>query len=283
MELLCWAVVTCSRKSRGPRAMTTKPILRLAPHLRRYARALTGSQQEGDAVVHATLEAMRSGDLSMSAEHSERVGLFRAFHLTWRKALNGHSIDSPKGRMIADRRLQRMTAEHRTALLLVLMEGFTIDETAAILGIHETAAQARFDAAEASVQSQLATDVLIIEDEPVIALDLERLLTEMGHRVVGVANTHAQAVRFASQALPGLVLADVRLADGSSGIDAAQEILQSYDVPVIFITAFPERLLTGTRPEPAFLVTKPFRSEAVKALIGQALFFHQPRPHLQAV
>ena len=72
---------------------------------------------------------------------------------------------------------------------------------------------------------------------------------------------------------PGIVLADIQLADGSSGIDAVNEILEKDALPVIFITAYPERLLTGERPEPTFLVTKPFREETVKALISQALFF----------
>jgi len=84
----------------------------------------------------------------------------------------------------------------------------------------------------------------------------------------------------ARQFKPGLVLADIRLADGSSGMDAAADILKSFEIPIIFITAFPEHLLTGERPEPAFLITKPFREETVKALIGQALFFHQPRADL---
>jgi len=73
---------------------------------------------------------------------------------------------------------------------------------------------------------------------------------------------------------PGLVLADVQLADGSSGIDAVSDILGEFDVPVIFITAFPERLLTGERPEPTYLISKPFQPENVKAAISQALFFH---------
>jgi hypothetical protein len=55
-------------------------------------------------------------------------------------------------------------------------------------------------------------------------------------------------------------------------------MLSSFSAPVIFITAYPERLLTGERPEPAFLITKPFQPETVKAAIGQALFFHVSRP-----
>ena len=70
-----------------------------------------------------------------------------------------------------------------------------------------------------------------------------------------------------------LVLSDIQLADGSSGIDAVSEILTGTSVPVIFITAFPDRLLTGERPEPTFLITKPYLEETVQAAVSQALFF----------
>jgi len=262
---------------------SSEPILRHTPYLRRYARALTGSQAEGDALVQATLENLLRGRVSLDRGGSLRPALFRALHETWRLALNGHSIDAPKNKLAADLRLQRMSPEHRTVILLVLMEGFTLAEAAYILGVAEHEAQHRFEAAQQSIESQLATDVLIIEDEPVIALDLQRLASDLGHTVLGVAATHTEAIELVQDRTPGLVLADVRLADGSSGIAAAREILKSYDVPVIFITAYPERLLTGSRPEPAFLITKPFTEDAVKAMIGQALFFHQPRPRLKAV
>jgi CheY-like chemotaxis protein len=161
-------------------------------------------------------------------------------------------------------------------LLLVGVEDFTPAEAASILNISKEELEARLTGAEADLGRQLSTDVLIIEDEPIIALDLTRLVLEVGHEVVGVAATHAEAVELAAGARPGLLLADIRLADGSSGIDAAAQIVREQDIPVIFITAFPEHLLTGERPEPAFLITKPFREEAVKAIIAQALFFHSP-------
>ena len=84
---------------------------------------------------------------------------------------------------------------------------------------------------------------------------------------------HQEAIKLFEEQKPGMVLADIQLADGSSGIDAVNDILSRVSVPVIFITAFPERLLTGERPEPTFLVTKPFNPDMVKALISQALFF----------
>ena len=131
--------------------------------------------------------------------------------------------------------------------------------------------------AQAEIDAELATDVLIIEDEPVIAADIEALVRELGHNVSDIVATRQEAVDAARRSAPGLVLADIQLADGSSGVDAVKDILSEQDAPVIFITAFPERLLTGERPEPTFLITKPFQPETVKAAIGQALFFHPRR------
>jgi CheY-like chemotaxis protein len=106
-----------------------------------------------------------------------------------------------------------------------------------------------------------------------IAMDIESIVRDLGHNVTGVAVTRDEAVAQARKSTPGLVLADIQLADDSSGIDAVKDILSEFSVPVIFITAFPERLLTGTRPEPTFLITKPFQRSTVKAAISQALFF----------
>jgi DNA-binding LytR/AlgR family response regulator len=114
----------------------------------------------------------------------------------------------------------------------------------------------------------------VIEDEPLIAMQLETLVTSMGHRIFGTAATRTQAQKLMEQGVPGLVLADIQLADGSSGLDAVADLLAIADVPVIFITAFPERLLTGNGPEPTWLITKPFREDTVQAAMAQALFFH---------
>jgi CheY-like chemotaxis protein len=137
------------------------------------------------------------------------------------------------------------------------------------------------DVAAQQIASQLRTDVLIIEDEPIIALDLEALVADLGHSVLNVARTHQEAIAAIADQTPGLVLADIQLADGSSGLDAVNEILGVCNVPVVFITAYPERLLTGDRPEPTFLITKPFRTDTVKAVISQALFFDR-RANLSA-
>ncbi len=125
------------------------------------------------------------------------------------------------------------------------------------------------------IEEQTRARVLIIEDEPIIAMDIETIVRDLGHDVTAIAVTRDEAVREAKAQRPGLVLADIQLADDSSGIDAVKDILAEFSVPVIFITAFPERLLTGERPEPTFLITKPFQRATVKAAIAQALFFDE--------
>ena len=179
-------------------------------------------------------------------------------------------------------RLMRIAPRSRQAFLLTAVEGFSPAEAADILSVTFEEVETLIAEAQADIDAELATDVLIIEDEPVIATDIAALVKELGHRVCGIAATREEARQAAVKEAPGLVLADIQLADGSSGIDAVKDILASLDTPVIFITAFPERLLTGERPEPTFLITKPFQPETVKAAIGQALFFHPRRTRAAA-
>ncbi|MGB6197564.1 MAG: response regulator, partial [Methyloceanibacter sp.] len=161
------------------------------------------------------------------------------------------------------------------AFLLSAVEGFSAPDIASILGIDEDEVMELIDQAGREIAAQVATDVLVIEDEPMIAMDLESIVEGLGHKVMAVARTHAEALKAIAHEKPGLVLADIQLADGSSGLDAVNEMLGSFQVPVIFITAYPDRLLTGERPEPAFLITKPYQPDTVKAIVSQALFFER--------
>jgi DNA-directed RNA polymerase specialized sigma24 family protein len=245
------------------------------PYLRRYARALTGKQSSGDAYVRATLETLLEDKAQLTSSHSPKIALYKAFHAIWASSVADHDHDhAGLSKMTPDMRLQALPPRNREALLLTAVEGFTPTEAGEILGLDAAGVQSAIVEAQSAIEAELATNVLIIEDEPIIALDLESLVRDLGHDIAGVAATRDEAVALATSSKPGLVLADVRLADGSSGIDAASDILGAFDVPVIFITAYPERLLSGERPEPAYLITKPFLAETVKATIGQALFFH---------
>ena len=250
----------------------------IAPHLpflRRFSRAVSGSQQSGDALVAAMLEAIIA-DVSIFPDSSnEKIALYQLFaRLFTSVSLKIPAESAPSAwEQRAAANLGAIAPRARQAFLLVAVEGFSNEEAAEILDVTEEEFSALLSQASAEISRQVATEILIIEDEPLIAMDIEEMVESLGHRVVGTARTHAEATAMFSKARPKMVLADIQLADGSSGIDAVNEILSTTSVPVIFITAFPERLLTGERPEPAFLVTKPFNPDMVKALISQALFF----------
>jgi DNA-directed RNA polymerase specialized sigma24 family protein len=244
------------------------------PYLRRYARALTGSQETGDRYAAATLEAILAERAILGEMSSPKVALFRAFHVVWSSA--GAPLGEPDDRLSArvQHHMAQLTANTREALLLSSIEGFTSNEVAAIMQITESEADSLVDIAHREMQSSVAGRVMIIEDEPVIAVDLRAIVTDMGHTVTGIARTRAEAVALARRSPPDLILADIQLADKSSGIDAVNDILnEQVPRPVIFITAFPERLLTGTRPEPAFLITKPYDEDQVRSAVSQAMFF----------
>src|SRR5882757_2447097 len=244
----------------------------LAPHLpylRRYARALTGSQPSGDAHVRAALAAILAGDQSLMEGVPPRVGLYRIFHAIWQSgAEHFDEAGGPTGGRSPEARLRALSATKRAALLLTAVEAFSLEEAAFIVD------ESPEDVERAILEAQKTIDSQLASREPIIALDLENLVTELGHKVVAVAATKDDAVAKAKSERPGLVLADINLGEGGSGIDAVSEILSSFDIPVIFITAYPEKLLTGERPEPTYLIAKPFLPETVQATVGQALFFH---------
>ncbi len=255
--------------------MSKAAVVEHLPYLRRYARALTGSQSSGDAYVAAALEALVKEPQLLEFEDAPRVGLFRLFSRIWNSlAVNGtpdpvHD-DSP-----ADRHLGQITARPRQAFLLVSVEGFSEELAARILDVDAATLRELVEESGRELATQIATDVLIIEDEALIALDLETLLENLGHKVIGVARTRTEAITIAQTKSPGLILADIQLADGSSGLDAVNDLLNTFELPVIFITAYPERFLTGTRPEPAFLIAKPYQPATVSALVSQVLFFER--------
>jgi DNA-directed RNA polymerase specialized sigma24 family protein len=254
--------------------------MRIAPHLpylRRFSRATTGSQTSGDAYVAAALEALIA-DVSIFPEGSnDRISLYKLFSALF--SSSAVKIPEPASTFAWEQKaatnLANLAPRARQAFLLVAVEGFSHAEAAEILDVSTEDFAALLGQASHEISRQVATEILIIEDEPLIAMDIEQLVESLGHRVVGIARTHREAVALFGKTHPRMILADIQLADGSSGIDAVNDILKDQPIPVIFITAFPERLLTGERPEPAFLVTKPFNPDMVKALISQALFFDE--------
>lgn len=243
------------------------------PYLRRFSRALTGSQADGDRYVRTALEALVAGGVTIDDSLPPKVALYRMFLGIWNST--GAELETPDDTISAPAdRIKQLTPRSRQAFLLNSLEGIPQQDIAAIMDVSPDEVGMLLQQAEDGIAKQLRTTVMIIEDEPIIAADIEGLVEDLGHTITGIAATHSSALKLAKDKKPGLVLADIQLADGSSGIEAVDDILEHYNVPVIFITAFPERLLTGDKAEPAYLISKPFQPDNVKAAISQALFFH---------
>ncbi len=247
---------------------------KLLPYLRRYARALTGSQQTGDSYAAATLEAIISDRSVFDTALSPKVALFKVFHAIWTSA--GAPIEGKESGIAAKAQahLAALTPNTREALLLATIEEFDTAEISAIMDVDMSEVNHLLSIAKRELEDTISGRILVIEDEAIIALDLQSIVADMGHAITGVARTHEGAVALAGKERPDLILSDIQLADGSSGIEAVNEILGAAgDIPVIFITAFPERLLTGDRPEPAFVITKPYSEKQVQVAVSQAMFF----------
>jgi CheY-like chemotaxis protein len=252
----------------------TTEISRALPYLRRYARALTGAQTSGDNYAAATLEAILSEPTALEDASTVKTGLFRTFHGIW--ASSGAPVESDSDGMeaMAQRHLARLTPNTREALLLHTVEEFTFPEVGEIMQIDGTEARDLVEIARTEMADAVSGKVMIIEDESIIAMDIEALVGDMGHRVTGIARTHREAVALARKEMPDLILADIQLADNSSGIEAVNEVMTDLGrCPVIFITAFPERLLSGERKEPAFMIAKPYTQDQVRSAVSQAMFF----------
>jgi CheY-like chemotaxis protein len=225
--------------------------------------------------VAATLEALIADRELIDDPRGARVGLYRLFTKIWNSVSINEASSGAEGTLPGEQKLAHITPLPRQAFLLVALEGFSEPDAARVLDIDVMKLRGLVEESGRELAAEIATDVLIIEDDTFIAMELETLVEGLGHRVLGVARTHAEALNLTNNKRPGLILADIQLADGSSGLDAVNDLLRSVEAPVIFITAYPERFLTGERPEPAFLIAKPFQPATVSAVASQALFFER--------
>ena len=243
-------------------------VAQYLPFLRRYARALTGNQASGDSYVAATLEALIADRGVIEDPRGPRVALYRLFTKIWNSVSVNGAATPGEGGLPGEQKLANITPLPRQAFLLVALEGFSEPDAARVLDIDVMKLRGLVEESGRELAAE-------IEDDTFIAMELETLVEGLGHRVLGVARTHAEALALTKSKRPGLILADIQLADGSSGLEAVNELLATFEAPVIFITAYPERFLTGERPEPAFLIAKPFQPATVSAVASQALFFER--------
>lgn len=245
--------------------------------LRRYASILTGSKATGDELILMCLER-----IAETEEHKEpgfdRVDLFRHFHDVVSDV--GYCYDASSWQDLHRdetqvlRRLAALADLDRGILLLRKIEWLSYDEIADIVRLPLDDIVPRLVDASKTMRELEHHSVLIIEDEFLIARDLWRIVEDMGHSVCGVAGNADVAITLAASEKPTLVLADLRLADGQfSGIDAARMITSSADIPIVFVTAYPEQAARTFASDP-YIVRKPFHPATIAAAVNCALAQH---------
>jgi PAS domain S-box-containing protein len=119
--------------------------------------------------------------------------------------------------------------------------------------------------------------ILVVEDESIVALDIKQRLEGMGYAVVGIAATGEQAIRKAGEEKPDLILMDIKLRGKMDGIEAAEIIRSSHNLPILFLTAFAdEATLQRARVTEVFgYILKPFEERELNITIEMALYKHQ--------
>ena len=232
-------------------------LVRALPFARRFARALESSQECGDHLVSHAISRLEKEPYAraLTPRHKLYAAIIECFLTTGRNA----EFCSP------------LSPTQRIALLLTSLEEVPPATAAVILKCNEQELLRETTQAIEALQRVAQTSVLIIEDEPVIAMDIQDVVQRCGHIVAGIAHTESDAVRMAEELRPGLILADINLGAGGDGMKAVGRILQIFRAPVIFVTAYPERLLTGNKEEPSFIITKPFEPATLAITTYQAV------------
>ena len=242
--------------------------------LRRFVGIFTGNHRFANLCVVRLIDEVAAEPGVVSLASTPRIGLFRLLLCILNEFSEAAAfVDNGRDILCPDYLV-------RQAYLLSAIEGFSPKDIAEILDLTvECVDQMSAQFAQTELTAPQA-QILVIEDEPLIAWQIERLVDQLGHRILGVATTRKQAAKFLRNVEPDILLADVQLADGSTGIDTVADILAHINVPAIFVTADPDRLNSGQLVEPLFVVAKPFIPVTLKAVISHALFLSNARRQL---
>lgn len=243
------------------------------PFLRRYARALTGTTEQGDALVVGCIEVASMAPRRFGVPKGSRAPLYALLNLLFDRAGEGRPrrTDHP-----IERALARLGERDRRLYLLIAMEDLPLAEAAQVVGLDADRARDSLARARDALRSALTARVLVVEDNALAAIDLAGTITDMGHEVCGPAATEREAFALAHAENPTLALMDIRLARGENGIAVAQKLRDAFGLPVIFVTGSPGELDRLGIGHMGPVIAKPFTADAVRRAVASAVF--SPRP-----
>ncbi|MFC4166211.1 sigma factor-like helix-turn-helix DNA-binding protein [Teichococcus aestuarii] len=260
------------------------PVLRA---LRRYTHAALGSRVLADRVVEVALNDLLTDESRRPSKRSPgRLRLYRAVQDRLSSLLDcppphpGRLVEAlPEEaesqahalvRLWLRRRLRRLTAPQRHALLLCHLEGFTPLQIARILRVDPGAARTLLAQAWAITVPPCPAEILIIEDEMLTALDMSMTMRDLGHTVLGIASSAREAEMLLKDGRPDLILSELRLATGA-GQAMLRQLGAADAAPIVFVTASEEPIPLPGQRAPAFVVRKPFCARHLAMAVCDAL------------
>ncbi len=248
----------------------SRQLLYHLPYLRRYARALTADTTRGDDLVAEALPIALADPVTFGLERPDRLKLYGL--LNGLCDADGPRLSDLTGRHPMEKALAGLPEQERRLFLLVSLEELTVSEAGSVLGLDADAAQAAMTHAQTGLGSALTARIMIVEDDAIIAFDLEETVQRMGHIVCGTAANTQMALATAAEQQPTLALMDLRLAGGDSGITTAQILRQQSALPIIFVTAFGDELSRRGLDHLGPVIRKPFSRNDIERAITQAVF-----------
>jgi DNA-directed RNA polymerase specialized sigma24 family protein/CheY-like chemotaxis protein len=252
------------------------------PYMRRYGRALTGSTIRGDDLVTRAVEAALTEperyQLDTDDEPVTRRRLYTLLNELYDTDTGaaGATVSPPEPGHPIEAALSSLPEQERRVFLLVSLEELSTPQAADVMGVPAEEARDALGRAQNAMREQLVANILIVEDDAIIAYDLTETVLGMGHKVCGTAATMEEALAAAAANQPSLALMDLRLAHGGSGITTAQALRETRALPIIFVTAFAEELKQRGLDYLGPVIKKPFTREQIERAITQAVF--TPRP-----
>lgn len=256
--------------------LTTLDLRERLPRLRRHAYLLTGNMHAADEAVMACLKALPKDERGRPQAADEKA-LFRTFHSAI--LVPTEPVPGPDAACEADAalaatrdRLFALPPADRRVLVLVIIEGFSVAEAAQILVMDGSrAAAALLKARHLMVQPSRRLRAVIIEDDQLIGLDIAASLLELGYDDCIHAADSREAAEAAAGGEPDLIIADVKLSNGDSGVDVARRLSGRSNTPVVFVTAFPEIPLADPSISRDRVLPKPFSTTALKNMVRRTV------------
>lgn len=249
------------------------------PALRRFSRALIGHAARADAYLEHALTYLLSKSapsrlVSDGDAQNTRLELLKSLLSVISPRLDGSDpCDGCAMEKATQSILLRIPLRPRIAFLLRTLEELRDDDIADVMGVSPLQARLLVELGSASIASEMATRVLIIDGNASTANKLETIIEELGHSSCGKASSTDEARALTDRENPGLILAALSFLDGSSSIAILEELLKDHDIPVIIITEHPELWKSESGISPVGFITKPFLTDTVRATICKALFF----------